>query len=113
MLFVIYWELNESVPMEERLRIATALSSAGLYPPADVKILNWIVTADSWGITLAEADSASAIGRSLDLWRMSTPGFFKSTKTSPASNIDPTTIADWSAAAQQVRKAVAATRDPH
>ena len=104
MLFVTYWELNENMPVNERLNIAAKLTSAGLFPPEGVKILQWITTPDGWGITLAEADSAAAISRSMEIWRMAGAGFFKSSKTAPAMQIDKELIDGFVEAGAQVQK---------
>jgi hypothetical protein len=84
MLFLTYWELNENMSSEERVRIADELSAKGLYPPEGVNILRWDMTPDGWGILLAEADNPQAITRTLDVWRVAGGGFFKTTKTAPA-----------------------------
>jgi hypothetical protein len=84
MLFVTYWELNENVALQDTLQAANTLTSSGLFPPANVQILRWDVTADNWGILLVESDSAQAVADALSLWRAAVPGFFKSTKTAPA-----------------------------
>ena len=84
MLFLTYWELNENMPAEERIRIADELTSKGLYPPKGVNILRWDMTPDGWGILLAEADNPATIAKALDVWRAAGGGFFKSTRTAPA-----------------------------
>jgi hypothetical protein len=33
MLFLTYWELSESMSVEERLQVAQKLTSSGLFPP--------------------------------------------------------------------------------
>ena len=84
MLFLIYWELNENMPVGERLQIGQKLTSSGLYPPKGVNVIRWDITPDGWGITLVEAENATDVGRSIDMWRASGAGFFKCIKTSPA-----------------------------
>lgn len=84
MLFVTYWELNENVSVADQLQVAQKLMASGLFPPTDVKIIRWDGTPDGWGVLVAEADSAAAIQRSLNMWRAAGTGFFKSTKTAPA-----------------------------
>jgi len=84
MLFLTYYELNENLPVAERLQIAQKLTSAGLFPPKGVNIIRWDGTADGWGILIAEAESAAGIAEAVDMWRAAGAGFFKSTKTSPA-----------------------------
>ena len=88
MLFLTYWELNENMPAQERLRIAQKLTSGGLFPPKGVKIVRWDVTPDGWGMTLLEADSAFDVGMTNDMWRAAGAGFFRTTKTAPAVPIE-------------------------
>lgn len=87
MLFVTYWELNEEMSSKERLAVAQKLMSSGLFPPDDVNIIRWDGTADGWGVLIAEAESAAAIGNALNMWRAAGAGFFKTTKTSPAEPV--------------------------
>jgi hypothetical protein len=84
MLFITYWELNENSAVAANLEAATKLTSSGMFPPENVQVLRWDITPDNWGILLVEADSAQAINDALSMWRAAVPGFFKSTKTSPA-----------------------------
>lgn len=83
MLFITYWELNENLAFSETLQAANKLTTSGLFPPTNVKILRWDVTPDNWGILLMEADSAQAVNDSISMWRAAIPGFFKFTKTAP------------------------------
>jgi len=87
MLFVTYWELNENMSVEQRLQIAEKLTSSGLFPPKNVNIIRWDATPDGWGILIAEAESASDIADSLNMWRAAGAGFFKQTKTAPATPV--------------------------
>jgi hypothetical protein len=87
MLFLTYWELNENMPVEERMGITQKLTSSGLFPPKGVKILRLDETPDSWGILLMEADNAMDVSLALDTLRMAGTGFFKLTKTAPAMPI--------------------------
>lgn len=87
MLFLTYWELNENMPVEDRLKIAQKLTSGGFVPPKGVKIIRWDQTPDAWGILLAEADSAADVIHTIDMWRAAGAGFFKMTKTAPAMAI--------------------------
>ena len=48
MLFLTYWELNENMPVAERMGIAQKLTSSGLFPPKGVKILRWDETPDAY-----------------------------------------------------------------
>jgi hypothetical protein len=84
MLFLTYWELSEDTPAAQQIQAAQTLMAAGLFPPKEVNILRWDVTPDNWGILLCEAESAAAISQALVMWRTACPGFFKTTKTSPA-----------------------------
>ena len=84
MLLLTYFELNENMPVPERLSIAGKLTTSGLFPSKSVKILRWDVTPDAWGILLMEADSAVDAALALDCWRIAGAGFFKHTKTAPA-----------------------------
>jgi hypothetical protein len=90
MLFLTYFELNEDMPIEERMPIGQKLMAAGLFPPKGVKVLRWDRTADAWGILTVEADSAADVLQMLDVWRMAGAGFFKLTRTSPAVPIQET-----------------------
>jgi hypothetical protein len=87
MLFLTYWELNENMPVQERMSIAQKLTSSGFFPPKGVKILRWDETPDAWGILLMEADNAMDVALALAYWRMAGAGFFKQTKTAPATPI--------------------------
>ena len=84
MLFVTYWELNEDMPAEERLRAAGRLTESGLFPPPDIDLLRWDATPDGWGILIFEAQTGAAANRAINLWRSAGAGFFKSTRTAPA-----------------------------
>ncbi len=87
MLFLIHWELNEAMSVEERLQVAQKLTESGLFPPDGVTILRWDGTPDGWGILLLEAEHAAAVDHALTLWRAAGAGFFKATKTAPAMPI--------------------------
>jgi hypothetical protein len=84
MLFLTYWELNEAMSFEQRQQIAKELTSSGLFPPEDVKIIRWDTTPDGWGMSLIEADEPEAVYRALNLWRAAGAGLFKQTRTAPA-----------------------------
>ena len=49
MLFLVYWELNESTATEQRLQAAQKLQTSGLFPPKNAKVLRWDMTPDLWG----------------------------------------------------------------
>jgi hypothetical protein len=90
MLFVTIWELNETNPVATNIGAAQRLMGAGLFPPAGVTILRWDATPDNWGVLIVEAESAAAMEATLTLWRAAAPGFFKMTKTAPASPVQET-----------------------
>jgi hypothetical protein len=83
MLFLTYWELNENMPMKERLEAAHKVTASGLFPPKGVKIVRWDMTPDEWGILLLEAEDVADVHRALSLWRVAGAGFFRLTKTAP------------------------------
>jgi hypothetical protein len=85
MLFLTYWELNEAMPIEQRLQISQKLT--GMLPLKGVNIIQWVITPDAWGILLAEAESVADISQAIDIWRVAGAGFFKYTKTAPAQSI--------------------------
>jgi Protein of unknown function (DUF3303) len=84
MLYVLYWELNENMPVEERLKIAQKLTSSGLFPPKGVKVIRWDMTPDLWGISIIEADNSWDVFSTVSMWRSASPGFFRMTKLAPA-----------------------------
>lgn len=88
MLFVTYWELNEEMSVETRQKAARKLTEEGHFPPAGVEVIRWDATPDGWGILVTEAESATAIQDALTLWRAAGRGFFKSTKTAPATPVE-------------------------
>jgi hypothetical protein len=90
MLFVTVWELNENNAIAANVGAAQKLTEAGLFPPAGVEILRWDATPDGWGVLIVEAESAGAMEATLTLWRAAVPGFFKMTKTAPASPVQET-----------------------
>jgi hypothetical protein len=87
MLFISYWELTEEASAKEVDNIAQRLTSAGLFPPDDVNVLRWDITPDGWGMTVWEGESATDIEKGIEVWRIAQDGFFKSFKTSPATEI--------------------------
>lgn len=84
MLFLVYWELNESTPVEQRLQAAQKLMSSGMFPPKNTKIVRWDGTPNGWGMLTLEADRVEDVYRAVEMWRASLPGFFHTVKTSPA-----------------------------
>ncbi len=87
MLFVTYWEVNENMPVKERIQIAQELTSSGLFPPKGVNVIRWDGTPDLWGVIIAEAETAADMVRAVGMWRAAGAGFFKFTKTAPAMPI--------------------------
>ena len=83
MLFITYWELNVNTSIEERQQAAEHLTSSGIFPPEGVNIIRWDATPDGWGILITEAETAEAVGRAINMWRMAGTGFFKTTRTAP------------------------------
>ena len=88
MLFMMYWELNEDMPSDERLAIAANLMESGMFPPEGANVVGWWGTPDNWGILLVEAENEEAAFDSLNLWRNAGAGFFTFTKTAPAMKIE-------------------------
>ena len=88
MLCMMYWELNEDMPTEERLGIAGKLMESGMFPPEGANVVGWWGTPDNWGILLVEAENEAAAFDSLNSWRMAGAGFFTFTKTAPAMKIE-------------------------
>ena len=84
MLFLVHWELNESMPEPQRLEAAQKLTASGLFPPAGVNVVRWDGTPENWGVLILEADNAADVFRAVGLWRVAGAGFFKSVKTAPA-----------------------------
>jgi hypothetical protein len=72
----------------ERMQVAEKFTSSGLFPPEGVKIVRWDSTPDNWGILLVEAESEAAMGMAVNMWRAAGAGFFKVTKTAPATPVD-------------------------
>ena len=87
MLFLMYWELNEDMPSDERLGIAAKLMETGLFPPEGAEVKGWWGTPDNWGILLVEAENTNAAADCLNTWRAAGNGFFTFTKTAPATPI--------------------------
>lgn len=87
MLFVTYWKLSEDMSLEERQEVASGLVESGEFPPDDVEIIRWDATPDGWGVLICEADSAAAVGRAVNMWRVPAAGFFEETRTAPAQPV--------------------------
>lgn len=85
MLFLTDRVVNENSPMQERMEGAKKLTTSGLFPPKSVKLLRWDMTADNWGITPFEADTATMeVSMTLASWRTACLGMFKMTMTEAA-----------------------------
>lgn len=91
MLFLMYWELDENRSSAENVQVAEKLTTSGLFPPEGVDVIRWDMTADNWGILLAEAETAADMHRAVGMWRAAGTGFFKVTKTSPAMPVQEVT----------------------
>lgn len=88
MLFLVHWELNENIALEERLRTTRRLTATGLFPAKGVQVLRWDVTPDAWGIALLAANSAADVIVAVETWRAALPGFFRSTRTAPVVPVE-------------------------
>ena len=88
MLFLVYWELSEDVPLEKRMQAARELMERGLNEPVGTNILRWDTTPDGWGVTVVEADTPQVIAQVLNTWRAACPGMFKLTRTAPAIPVE-------------------------
>ena len=88
MLIMMYWELNEDMPSEERLEIAGNLMGSGMFPPEGADVVGWWGTSDNWGVLLVEAENEAAAFDSLNMWRNAGAGFFTFTKSAPAMKIE-------------------------
>ncbi|MHA2008266.1 MAG: DUF3303 domain-containing protein [Promethearchaeota archaeon] len=88
MIFITYWELNPDFDPGELAEIAQELISKKLYPTEGVKqIAFYVSTSDYWGIGIDEADSEEALSRNTNMWRIAKPGFIKTMKTTPATEV--------------------------
>jgi hypothetical protein len=88
MLLMCYYEFNENMPAQERVKATQKVASAGAFPGKNVKLLRWDFAIDLWGVMLFEADSAADVERHLNVWRVAAPGVFKTTKTAPAMPVE-------------------------
>ena len=88
MLFISYFELDESVSQADRLAAAQRVMNAELFPPEGFNIIRWDTTVDGWGVLIVEAEDATTLARGIEPWRVATGGFFKTVKTSPAIPTD-------------------------
>jgi len=86
MLFLTYWEINETSTPKEIAKIAAELMEKGLWPLEGTKMLGWYITSDipHWGITIYEAETAEQVMKGALVWENAKPGIFKVLKVSPA-----------------------------
>ncbi|MFX0083578.1 MAG: DUF3303 domain-containing protein [Candidatus Hodarchaeota archaeon] len=88
MIFITYWELNPDFDPGDLAEIAQELMSKKLYPTEGVKQLAFYVSVtDYWGIGIDESDSEEAMARNVNMWRIAKPGFIRSIKTTPATEV--------------------------
>lgn len=84
MLFVAYWELNPDLDPKKIAEVAAKYLQEGKFPVPGVKTVGWYLTAELWGVTVFEVESAETIFKDQILWRKGIPGIFKVFKVSPA-----------------------------
>jgi len=88
MMFITYWEINPDFDPAELAEIAQELIRTKMYPAEGVTSHAFYISAsDHWGIGIDEADSAEALARNVNMWRISKPGFIKSMKSTPAMEV--------------------------
>lgn len=83
MLFLMYWELNENISVNDKLKAADKLISSGHFPPDNIEIIRFDITSDNWAVILVEADSSEDVSNLNNMWRVVCPGIFKMEKASP------------------------------
>jgi hypothetical protein len=84
MLFITYYELNDSIPIDQRREMAKRLTLSGQFPPEGISIVRWDISPDVQGIIIMEAEKAKDVTHALDVWRTTAPSFFKIITTIPA-----------------------------
>lgn len=82
MIFISYWELNESFDPSELSDVVQTMMNKNMVPAEGVKQLAWYVSPDYWGLSVEEAESEEALLKNSAMWRIVKPGIFKSIKTS-------------------------------
>ena len=88
MMFITYWEINPDFDPAELAEIGQELISKKIYPAEGVTShAFYISTSDYWGIGIDEADSEEALTRNVNMWRIAKPGFIKSIKSTPATEV--------------------------
>ncbi|MHA2239577.1 MAG: hypothetical protein ACXAB2_14615 [Candidatus Hodarchaeales archaeon] len=86
MLYLIYWELNESCSPSEITKVGMKIAELGDVEGAEN--LSWVVTPDYWGITLLKVESEEAAFTAVSRWRIAMPGVFKSWKGALAMEVE-------------------------
>lgn len=84
MLYIMYWRLNENMSEKERALAAHKLRVSRLFPPKGVILIREDITPDLWGVTIMEAETPKDLFEAINIWRAAAPGFFKTTRVSPA-----------------------------
>jgi len=84
MLFVTYFELNDNLDPTVIADLAQKFTSKKLFPVEGVKILNWLVTTENWGIVISEDTSEEAMFKDVNMWRIAMPGIFKTINSAVA-----------------------------
>ena len=84
MLFVTYFELNDNLDPTLIGELAQKFMSKKLFPTEGVKIINWLLTPENWGIVISEDDSEEAMFKDINMWRIALPGMFKTVKQAVA-----------------------------
>ena len=84
MLFLTYYELNDNVDPTLIGELVQKFMSKKLFPTEGVKIINFLLTPENWGIVISEDDSEEAMFRDVNMWRIAMPGIFKTIKAAVA-----------------------------
>ena len=83
-LFLCYWELNQDIPIGQKLQAEKIIMESGLFPPKNMEIIRFDITPGSWGVTLFKTDSPVEVFEFVNVWKAAVPGFFTTIKVSPA-----------------------------
>jgi hypothetical protein len=86
MLYLIYYELNESFNPSEITKVGMKINELGATEGAET--LSWVITPDHWGIALLKVENEEAAFTAATRWRIALPGVFKSWKGAVAMDID-------------------------
>ena len=87
MLFLSYWELNETFSPKDIVKVGAELLEKNLWPVEGVKILGWYVATGevpTWGVTIEEAESVEQVLKGVAVWTNAKSGLFKVVRVSPA-----------------------------